>query len=98
MLFRSFALVYVIFRKRKIGFFAYSAIGVIIGYQFEELNFNPVFMAHVGLGLAYTAIDLDFRLFLRNTMMRMLGTADNARNRRERSLISDPPGLRPPVF
>ncbi|NTA38917.1 O-antigen ligase family protein [Agrobacterium salinitolerans] len=94
----AFALVYVIFRKRKIGFFAYSAIGVIIGYQFEELNFNPVFMAHVGLGLAYTAIDLDFRLFLRNTMMRMLGTADNARNRRERSLISDPPGLRPPVF
>ncbi|MDO3443790.1 O-antigen ligase [Agrobacterium sp. V1] len=72
----AFALVYAIFRKRKIGFFAYSAIGVIIGYQFEELNFNPVFMAHVGLALAYAFIDLDFRLFLKNTMLRITGIAN----------------------
>lgn len=94
----AFALFYAIFRKRKVGFFAYSAIGVIIGYQFEELNFNPVFMAHVGLALAYAAIDLDFRLFLKNTMMRMLGTADNARNREEANLIGNRPGLSPPMF
>lgn len=67
----AFALVYAIFRKRKIGFFAYSAIGVIIGYQFEELNFNPVFMAHIGLALAYTFIDLDFRIFLKNAFARI---------------------------
>lgn len=94
----AFALFYAVFRKRKVGFFAYSAIGVIIGYQFEELNFNPVFMAHVGLALAYAAIDLDFRLFLKNTVMRMLGTADNARNREEGSVIGNTPGLRPPIF
>ncbi|MCZ7487793.1 O-antigen ligase family protein [Rhizobium rhizogenes] len=72
----AFGLVYAIFRKRKIGFFTYSAIGVIIGYQFEELNFNPVFMAHVGLALAYAFIDLDFRLFLKNTMLRITGIAN----------------------
>lgn len=72
----AFALVYALFRKRKIGFFTYSAIGVIIGYQFEELNFNPVFMAHVGLALAYAFIDLDFRLFLKNTMLRIAGIAN----------------------
>ena len=64
----------------------------------DELNFNPVFMAHVGLALAYAAIDLDFRLFLKNTMMRMLGTADNARNREEGSLVGNRPGLSPPMF
>ncbi|WP_175416822.1 MULTISPECIES: O-antigen ligase family protein [Agrobacterium] len=90
----AFALFYAIFRKRKIGFFVYSAIGVIIGYQFEELNFNPVFMAHVGLALAYAAIDLDFRLFLKNTMMRMLGTAEDARNEEEASAVGNP-GLGP---
>ncbi|MQB10236.1 hypothetical protein DXT96_10280 [Agrobacterium sp. ICMP 6402] len=72
----AFALVYAIFRKRKIGFFTYSAIGVIIGYQFEELNFNPVFMAHIGLALAYAFIDLDFRLFLKNTKLRIAGIAN----------------------
>ncbi len=90
----AFALFYVIFRKRKIGFFIYSAIGIIIGYQFEELNFNPVFMAHVGLGLAYAAIDLDFRLFLKNTMMRMLGTTDDVRHKQETGAIGNP-GLSP---
>jgi hypothetical protein len=55
-------------------------------------------MAHVGLALAYAAIDLDFRLFLKNTMMRMLGTADNARNREKGSLIGNRPGLSPPMF
>ncbi len=69
----AFALVYAIFRKRKIGFFAYSAIGVIMGYQFEELNSNPVFMAHIGLALAYTFIDLDFRFFLKNAFARITG-------------------------
>ncbi|WP_188356026.1 O-antigen ligase family protein [Rhizobium rhizogenes] len=72
----AFALVYAIFRKRKIGFFTYSAIGAIIGYQFEELNFNPVFMAHIGLALAYAFIDLDFRLFLKNTKLRIAGIAN----------------------
>jgi len=90
----AFAMFYAIFRKRKIGFFVYSAIGIIIGYQFEELNFNPVFMAHVGLALAYAAIDLDFRLFLKDTMMRMLGTADDACNREEARAIGNP-GLSP---
>ncbi|EPR19540.1 O-antigen ligase domain-containing protein [Agrobacterium radiobacter] len=90
----AFALFYAIFRKRKIGFFVYSAIGIIIGYQFEELNFNPVFMAHVGLALAYAAIDLDFRLFLKTTVMRMLGTADDARHREEGIVIGNP-GLSP---
>ncbi|WP_194842302.1 O-antigen ligase family protein [Agrobacterium pusense] len=71
----AFALVYTILRKRKVGFFAYSAIAVIIGYQFEELNFNPVFMAHVGLALAYASIDLDFRFFLKNAMMRLTAMA-----------------------
>ncbi|WP_142856110.1 O-antigen ligase family protein [Agrobacterium tumefaciens] len=76
----AFALFYAIFRKRKISFFTYSAIGVIIGYQFEELNFNPVFMAHIGLALAYASIDLDFRLFLKTTMMRVTGiTSDETR-------------------
>lgn len=59
------ALFYTFFRKRKIGFFVYSTIGVIVGYQFEELNFNPVFMAHMGLILGYAFIDLDFRLFFK---------------------------------
>ena len=72
----AFALVYAILRKRKVGFFAYSAIGIVIVYQFEELNFNPVFMAYMGLVLAYTFIDLDFRFFLKNTMMRMAGMAE----------------------
>ena len=66
----AFALVYTIFRTRKVGFFAYSAIGVVVGYQFEELNSNPVFMAHVGMALAYAFTDLDFRLFLKNAVMR----------------------------
>lgn len=86
----AFALFYAIFRKRKVGFFVYSAIGIMIGYQFEELNFNPVFMAHVGLALAYAAIDLDFRLFLKNTMMRMLGTAYDDRDREEKGIIGNP--------
>lgn len=72
----AFALVYAILRKRKVGFFAYSAIAIVIVYQFEELNFNPVFMAYMGLVLAYTFIDLDFRFFLKNTMMRMAGMAE----------------------
>jgi hypothetical protein len=72
----AFALVYAILRKRKVGFFAYSAIGIVIVYQFEELNFNPVFMAYMGLVLGYTFIDLDFRFFLKNTMMRMAGMAE----------------------
>lgn len=91
----AFALFYAVFRNRKIGFFAYSAIGIIIGYQFEELNFNPVFMAHVGLALAYAAIDLDFRLFLKNTMMRILGTADTTRNREHGSVIGATHGPSP---
>ncbi|AQS64693.1 hypothetical protein AGRHK599_LOCUS3463 [Rhizobium rhizogenes] len=66
----AFALFYTIFRKRKISFFAYSALGVVIGYQFEELNFNPVFMAHIGLAAGYTFIDLDFRAFLKNAVMK----------------------------
>jgi hypothetical protein len=37
---------------------------------------NPVFMAYMGLVLAYTFIDLDFRFFLKNTMMRMAGMAE----------------------
>ncbi|MFK3781099.1 O-antigen ligase family protein [Agrobacterium sp. NPDC089420] len=69
----AFALVYTVFRKRKVGFFLYSAIGVIIGYQFEELNSNPVFMAHIGLALGYAFIDLDFRLFLKNALTRLSG-------------------------
>ncbi|TQN61858.1 O-antigen ligase domain-containing protein [Agrobacterium tumefaciens] len=76
----AFALVYAVFRKRKISFFAYSAIGVIVGYQFEELNFNPVFMAHVGLALAYAFIDLDFRLFLKNTITRMAAMTQSVRS------------------
>lgn len=75
----AFALGYATVRKRKVGFFAYSAIGVIIGYQFEELNFNPVFMAHVGLALAYAFIDLDFRLFMKTTIMRVTGIANEER-------------------
>lgn len=37
---------------------------------------NPVFMAYMGLVLACTFIDLDFRFFLKNTMMRMAGMAE----------------------
>ena len=93
----AFATIYAIFRKRKVSFFAYSAVGVIIGYQFEELNFNPVFMAHVGLALAYAFIDLDFRLFMKNSMMRMAAMTQNVGGGDEGSLTEKLGGLRHPT-
>ncbi|WP_216333030.1 O-antigen ligase [Rhizobium sp. X9] len=93
----AFATIYAVFRKRKVSFFAYSAVGVIIGYQFEELNFNPVFMAHVGLALAYAFIDLDFRLFMKNSAMRMAAITQNVRGGDEGSFTDKLGGLRHPT-
>ncbi|EGP55119.1 O-antigen ligase family protein [Agrobacterium tumefaciens] len=93
----AFATIYAVFRKRKVSFFAYSAVGVIIGYQFEELNFNPVFMAHVGLALAYAFIDLDFRLFMKNSAIRMAAITQNVRGGDEGSFTDKLGGLRHPT-
>ncbi|MCP8881908.1 O-antigen ligase domain-containing protein [Devosia sp. XJ19-1] len=53
---------YVLTRSRKSSFFMYTALVVLLAYLFEELSFNPAFMASVSLLIAYAVIDLEFRV------------------------------------
>lgn len=57
------SVIYVILHGCRINFVYFSAFCLLISYSFEELNYNPVFMAYVGIIIGYTHLSLDYRVF-----------------------------------
>lgn len=70
-LFALGSIAYVLTRSRKSSLFMYAALVVLLTYFFEELSFNPAFMAIVSLIIAYAVIDLEFRMYRGKIYRRM---------------------------